>query len=110
MLIKSLERNIGGYFMTADFAVIALWFYFIPTIIADYRGHDYRWIIFAINLCLGLTVIGWLVALIWAIYPKDKSLANPILGNPTGIGRRNEPAVRSVNPAQREGSYDRIDG
>lgn len=63
--------------MFAILAGIALCFYFIPTMIADYKNHDHLWIIFAINSCLGLTGVGWLVALIWAVYPKGKPLADP---------------------------------
>lgn len=88
--------------MNAILAGIVLCFYFIPTMIADYRDHNHLWIIFAINLCLGLTGVGWLVALIWAVYPKAKSLTNPNLGNPTEIEQRNDLAVRSINSARQE--------
>jgi Superinfection immunity protein len=39
--------------------------YFLPTIIGRYK-HDATGI-FLLNLFLGWTVIGWLIALIWAI-------------------------------------------
>ena len=63
--------------------------YALPTIVAFQRQHEYRWIIFAINVALGGTGLGWLVAMVWAIYPGNKSLADPLLGNPTGLGARN---------------------
>lgn len=62
--------------------------YFIPTIIAAYRGHHYVWVIYALNL-FGALGITWLIALVWAVFPADKSLADPLLGNPTGRTRRN---------------------
>lgn len=61
--------------------------YFVPTIIAFSRGHAYRWIIFIFNLLL--PGVGWIIGLIWAIFPSEKSLADPVIGNTTGIGIRN---------------------
>lgn len=68
--------------------VVAL-LYALPTFIAFYRNHEYRWIIFAVNVVVDATGLGWLVAFVWAIYPENKSLADPILGNPTGLKDRN---------------------
>jgi hypothetical protein len=41
--------------------------YLIPAIIASRRSHPYSGRIFALNLFLGWTTIGWLGALIWAL-------------------------------------------
>jgi hypothetical protein len=41
-------------------------FYFLPTIIAWVRGHYNRVAILALNLLLGWTVVGWVVALVWS--------------------------------------------
>jgi len=68
---------------------LLLFLYALPTFIAFWRQHEYRWIIFAINVVMGATGLGWLIALVWAIYPGNKSLADPILGNPTGLDGRN---------------------
>lgn len=68
--------------------VLLLALLFLPFFIALVRGHQYKWIIFV--LCFfGLFGIPWLIALVWAIWPKQKSLADPILGNPIGTGARN---------------------
>ncbi len=40
-------------------------------------------------MVLGASGVGWLIAFVWAVWPQDKSLADPLLGNPTGTGRRN---------------------
>lgn len=69
--------------------IIALVIYMVPTIIAFQRQHVYKWVIAAVNVALGATMIGWAVALIWAVYPSEKSLIDPVLGNPTGMGLRN---------------------
>jgi len=47
--------------------IIALAIYFIPTVIAAARGHRNAAPIIMINLLLGWTFVGWLVALIWSM-------------------------------------------
>src|SRR5450755_934115 len=69
--------------------IVAIGFYFLPTFIAFKRYHAFKWVIFAINAVLGASGLGWLVAFVWAVYPQDKSLADPLIGNPTGTGNRN---------------------
>lgn len=49
------------------FVIFALAISFLPTIIAFSKGHVNKWAIFLLNLFLGFTIIGWVVALIWAI-------------------------------------------
>ena len=69
--------------------ILFLAIYFVPTIIAFRRNHAYKGIIFVINLVFGFTGLGWAGSLIWAIFPSEKSLIDPIVGNPTGTGMRN---------------------
>ena len=40
--------------------------YFLPTIVAAFRNHYDFGAIFLVNLLLGWTVLGWLIALIWS--------------------------------------------
>ena len=47
--------------------LIALAFYFLPTIIASSRNLHCRTGIAMLNLFLGWTFFGWVVALIWAV-------------------------------------------
>jgi len=49
----------------AFFVILGLVFYFIPTIVG--RSKDNIAAIFALNLLLGWTLIGWVVALVWAL-------------------------------------------
>lgn len=44
--------------------------YFLPTIVAIVNNHNYSAGIIILNLFLGWTFIGWLVALIWAVSPQ----------------------------------------
>lgn len=50
------------------FAVI-----FIPTYVAFKREHPNRWLIFIFNIAFGGTIIGWFIALIWALHYAHKS-------------------------------------
>lgn len=45
---------------------VLLGFYFLPTIIAVMRGHRQTVPILLLNLFLGWTLIGWVVALVWS--------------------------------------------
>lgn len=51
--------------------LILLLLYFLPTFVACSRHHTNALAIFILNLFLGYTLIGWVVALIWAVYNKD---------------------------------------
>jgi hypothetical protein len=57
-------------FGPAEIVLVLLVFvvpYFIPTIIAATRHKQNTGAIFALNLFLGWTVIGWVVSLVWAL-------------------------------------------
>lgn len=41
--------------------------YFLPALKAFIKGKRDAWAIFALNLLLGWTFIGWVVALVWAL-------------------------------------------
>ena len=47
------------------YLLIAAFFYFIPTIVGHKKQNAGA--IFALNLFLGWTVLGWIVALVWAM-------------------------------------------
>lgn len=47
--------------------------YFIPTGIAMIKGRQNSLAIFALNLFLGWSIIGWVVALVWAL-KSDKGM------------------------------------
>ena len=46
--------------------------YFVPTFLAIFKKSDKVQTITLVNLLLGWTVIGWVVALIWAIGPRER--------------------------------------
>ena len=45
--------------------------YFLPLLIAGYRGHDRQISILLLNFLLGWTGIGWVVALMWSLGNVD---------------------------------------
>lgn len=48
-------------------APLVLVVYFLPTILAVVRKHRAPWAIAVVNVIFGLTGVGWLIALIWAL-------------------------------------------
>jgi hypothetical protein len=50
--------------------IFALIVYFIPTLIAIGKKHSMG--IFVLNLFLGWTLLGWVIALIWSVSSPEK--------------------------------------
>jgi hypothetical protein len=50
--------------------VFALAFYFLPAIVADHRKRHDLLTLALFNACMGWTVVGWLLALYWALLPN----------------------------------------
>jgi hypothetical protein len=50
--------------------IVVLALYFLPAIISSYRKHDNTGAIFAFNLLLGWTILGWIAALVWGMTAK----------------------------------------
>ncbi len=64
--------------------------YFIPAIISIVRKKDNKVAICALNLFLGWTLVGWVVALVWSL-SKDKQPQTIIINN------SNNPGVPGAN-------------
>jgi len=47
--------------------VLAFGLYFWPTLIARQRNHPNTAAILALNLLLGWTFVGWVIALVWSL-------------------------------------------
>ena len=65
--------RIWTYILTGIFVLAALFVYFIPTIIAFRNGHPRRLPILFVNLLLGITVLGYIGAILWATAPTPIS-------------------------------------
>lgn len=54
------------------FAIVILIAYFIPALVAQHRHKKNLSSIVVLNLLLGWTLIGWIVALVWATAKDDQ--------------------------------------
>jgi hypothetical protein len=59
------SRLVGALFLVALWT-LACCLYMLPSVIAGYRGHHNRAAIIALNFLAGWTVLGWLIAFVWA--------------------------------------------
>ena len=64
-------RLVGGFILIAVFFIV----YFLPTICAGKNRNQTA--IFVLNLFLGWTLIGWIVALVWACMDQPKNRPAP---------------------------------
>jgi hypothetical protein len=67
--VLGYEREVAmvyAHFFFFPFFGLPFVLYFLPTIIALARSKRDTLAIFLLNLFLGVTVIGWIVALVWA--------------------------------------------
>jgi hypothetical protein len=66
-------RDIGGGIGGLVVVLILAVFYFIPSLVARDRMHPSLQAVFALNLLLGWTLLGWVAALVWALaVPADR--------------------------------------
>jgi hypothetical protein len=70
---QSSSASDGDWFMAGIFllVVVGFGFFSIPTLVAFSRRHRNRWAILVLNLVFGATLIGWVIALIWALNKVD---------------------------------------
>lgn len=61
-----------GIIAALTLMVLALGFYFLPAIVAWQRSHRNTAAILVLNLLLGWTLLGWALALVWAVYQEKK--------------------------------------
>ena len=59
---------------------VILALYFLPAFIASMRRHPQGGAIFALNLFLGWTFVGWVAALVLALWNTTKTPAQPLEG------------------------------
>lgn len=101
------RNNDFGGLLIALVAVLGAALYALPSIIAIARGHAYRWVILAINLVAGWTLLGWLGSMVWAVWPSEKALVDPLLGSVTGTGERNAGDVLGEGDVSRGAALQR---
>jgi hypothetical protein len=69
-------------------SIVAL--YFLPTIVAGVRRHPNQARIAVLNIFLGWTFVGWVIALVWAVsaLPTDAPRRRPFSPAPNSFFAR----------------------
>ena len=75
--------------LSAIVIIISLISYFLPTVIAMLRGKSNTFAILLLNLFLGWTFIGWIVALVWSA-TSDNKPQTIVVNNNSSIEPKNE--------------------
>jgi hypothetical protein len=53
--------------------IVIGFFYFLPALVASHRKNPNATAIFVLNLLLGWSVIGWVIALVWAFTGENRN-------------------------------------
>jgi hypothetical protein len=66
VIAQAADTNPVGMLLVLALPFVGLWFYFLPSINARERRHPNVGAIFVVNLFLGWTFLGWVLALAWS--------------------------------------------
>jgi len=90
--------------------VVFVLIWLLPGFIASSRNHAYSgvvWVLAIVGIVNGLT---WVIAMIWSLWPREKSLADPLIGNVTGTGSRNSgDTVGAIDAGRSLGRFEESD-
>jgi membrane protein CcdC involved in cytochrome C biogenesis len=76
----------GGIIFALIFFVLGIFLYLLPTFVAMGRHHHNALAIGILNLLLGWTFVGWVVALVWSCTSAQRATPQqPYLGNPPSL-------------------------
>jgi hypothetical protein len=80
--------------------VLAICFYFLPTMIGSIRHTEHGAGIFWINLLFGWTVLGWIAALIWAVTKNvEARVITPLTQHLSQNRRQRRPSWLQISDA-----------
>ncbi len=92
--------------------IISLIIYFVPTVIAIHRGHRNKVAIIVLNIFVGWSFIGWVVALVWSFtsnvvetdgYSSERVIAQkiekPTVNQKAGSDKEFIPQQKSKSPS-----------
>ena len=69
-----MEGEMEGVPLLIVLVVVSVTIYLLPSWIASSRNHHQKWAIFALNLLLGWTFVGWVIAFVWALTAVNEAL------------------------------------
>lgn len=55
--------------------ILSLFIYFLPTLVASHKKSKNRTSIFVLNLFLGWTLLGWVMALVWSFKTAEETVS-----------------------------------
>ena len=93
----SAENPIKGQMMLVVLFVAGLALYFLPSLVGDKKAN--RWAIFMLNLLAGWTIVGWIIAMVWACSsePSEKPVlshsTSPAMGHNAFCGHCGSPVT-----------------
>jgi hypothetical protein len=79
---------------------LLLWaaiFYFVPSLIALIRGNNFA-SIFAVNLFLGWSLVGWVVALAWALSARTNNTQQSLSNNRASKVAQTNRVLTTITP------------
>ena len=93
------SRSAGPSTLAVLLVIVAL--YFLPVLVAVLRRHHQLAPIVVVNVFLGWTYVGWVIALAWAVSHLKSSDSQP---RTTRIPTQSQPAEAAPQP-RRSGSH-----
>ena len=87
--MEELLELAGGPLHGAAIVLLLAGVYMLPWLVAWIRGHHQTLAIFALNLLLGTTGLGWVLALVWALTAVRREPA----AAPKPVSERMEPRI-----------------
>lgn len=77
--VQTDQTDSAGWVLIVAVSAISLVLYFLPTIVG--RQKHNAGAIFVLNLLLGWTIIGWVVAMVWAVTKEPQP--SQVIVNPS---------------------------
>lgn len=73
-MMENIIMNMGMLLRAIILYLVIIMIYILPTIIAEIKEKENIMSIFILNFLLGWTIIGWIIALIWAFMVENKTM------------------------------------
>ncbi|WP_265494728.1 superinfection immunity protein [Providencia heimbachae] len=86
--IPAHSLNSFGRVVSLSFFIAAPLLYVLPAIEAKIKSHSRFNQILVVNILLGWTLIGWVVAYVWALGGKDENSKSIMANVNLGVGRK----------------------